>query len=80
MLRLHLWLSTLAAALALLSACSPVDDPSLFPKFNAATAVKPPAKAATEYNPQRNLYWGDLHIHTSYLYGRLYQRRARHAG
>ena len=53
-------------ALMLTAACSPVDDPSLFPKFNAATAVKPPPKAATEYNPQRNLYWGDLHIHTSF--------------
>jgi Protein of unknown function (DUF3604) len=58
----------ITAFLALLvsTACSPVDDPSLFPEFNAATAVKPSAKAATQYNPQRNLYWGDLHIHTSF--------------
>ncbi len=53
-------------ALIVTAACSPVDDPSLFPKFNAATAIPPPAKGATEYNPQRNLYWGDLHIHTSF--------------
>ncbi len=66
MLGIHLRLSMVATALVVLSACSPVDDPSLFPKFNAATALKPPAKAATEYNPQRNLYWGDLHIHTSF--------------
>jgi hypothetical protein len=66
MLRIHLRLSTLAAALAVLSACSPVHDPSLFPKFNATSAIKPPTRAVTEYNPQRNLYWGDLHIHTSF--------------
>jgi len=66
MLRIHLRPSTMAATLAVLSACSPVDDPSLFPAYNAATATPPPAKAATEYNPQRNLYWGDLHIHTSF--------------
>lgn len=59
-------LALLSLALAVAGACSPVDDPSLFPAFDAATAVQPPPKAATEYNPQRNLYWGDLHIHTSF--------------
>ncbi|MEM9254041.1 MAG: DUF3604 domain-containing protein [Pseudomonadota bacterium] len=49
-----------------MASCSPVEDPSLFPAFDPATAVKPPAVEATEHNDQRNLYWGDLHIHTSY--------------
>jgi Protein of unknown function (DUF3604) len=57
---------TIALAFTVTAACSPVDDPSLFPEFNAATAAKPPARTATENNPQRNLYWGDLHIHTSF--------------
>ncbi|MEZ5570447.1 MAG: DUF3604 domain-containing protein [Halioglobus sp.] len=53
-------------SLLLVCACSPVEDPSLFPEFNAATAVQPPPKDVTQYNPLRNLYWGDLHIHTSF--------------
>lgn len=59
-------LPSLTALLVAISACSPVEDPSLLPAFDPATAAKPPARAATDYNPQRNLYWGDLHIHTSF--------------
>lgn len=54
------------AVAAALVGCTPAEDPSLFPQFNAATAVKPPPQESTGYNAQRNLYWGDLHIHTSY--------------
>jgi hypothetical protein len=60
---LRLWSAGLAV---LLSACSPIDDPSLFPEFDAETAAPVPAKELTDYNPDRNLYWGDLHIHTTF--------------
>lgn len=49
-----------------LSACSPVDDPDLFPAYSAESAAPIPEKAATDFNPDGNLYWGDLHIHTGY--------------
>jgi len=52
--------------LSLLISCSPIEDPSLFPEFRPGSAGPLPAREATDYNPRRNLYWGDLHIHTSY--------------
>ena len=49
-----------------LAACSPVEDPSLFPAFSTETATTVPEKKATDFNPDKNLYWGDLHIHTGF--------------
>lgn len=58
--------SVFTLVIVLANACSPVDDPGLFPEFSAETANPIPAKPKTDYNPKGNLYWGDLHIHTSY--------------
>lgn len=49
----------------LLQGCGRVDDPTLFPEFKADALPALPAKQALPRNPNRNLYWGDLHIHTS---------------
>ncbi|MCR9106406.1 MAG: DUF3604 domain-containing protein [Gammaproteobacteria bacterium] len=54
------------AALVLIAACGPVDDPTLYPVFDPATAAPPPDKPAVEHNPLRQLLWGDVHIHTSF--------------
>ena len=56
----------LTAMAVSLAACSPVEDPTLFPEFSAETAAPIQELRSTEYNANRNLYWGDLHVHTSY--------------
>ena len=49
----------------LFSACGKVEDPTLFPAFEVDTPVEPPPLQPSSYNENRNLYFGDLHIHTS---------------
>ena len=58
--------TTISLVTAMGIGCSPVEDPSLFPEFDAENAAPIPTRDSTHFNPQRNLYWGDLHIHTSF--------------
>ncbi len=44
---------------------TPLADPSLFPVYDPRNVTPPPEKPATPPNPQRNVFFGDLHIHTS---------------
>lgn len=57
--------ASLSTALALLVGCQPVDDPSLFAEVSQR-AQRPEALKPQEPNPLNNVYFGDLHIHTSY--------------
>lgn len=50
--------------LALLAACSKLDDPSLQPAFDPDKVEPPPEKAAIPYSEEKNVFFGDLHIHT----------------
>lgn len=58
--------AVLVVLLSILASCSPVEDPSLYPVFDAEKAVAPPPKPMVIENPNRNAFWGDLHIHTSF--------------
>lgn len=53
---------TLACAL-MLTACSKIDDPTLSTSLDINEP--PPTKPIVPYTNTRNLFWGDLHIHSS---------------
>jgi hypothetical protein len=57
-----------AASLLLLAACSRVDDPTLKPVDDPRYDAPPPSLRAEGRDPLRNVFWGDLHIHTSYSF------------
>ncbi len=59
---------SVCSILLTLSACSPVDDPDLYPLYDPVKAEPPPAKALVDYRENRNVFWGDLHIHTGLSY------------
>ncbi len=60
------YLQTLPLLCCLLGACGPVDDPSLEPLYSPGSARPVPTKPATASNEDRTVFFGDLHIHTSY--------------
>lgn len=51
--------------LLILAACSAPEDPGLQPRYDPGVVQAAPVRVASPPNPLRNLYFGDLHIHTS---------------
>lgn len=58
----------IGSALALMVACGRVEDQSLSPDFDPASAGPLPQKPARAFEPNRQAFFGDLHVHTAYSY------------
>ncbi len=61
------WSALILCGLIVLGAsgCTRTEDPTLYPAYDPQNAVPEPAKEPSVFNPQRTVFWGDLHIHTS---------------
>lgn len=55
----------ICSAIFILSACQSYHKPPPNPVSDKATRSKNLDLSSIETNPNRNLYWGDLHVHTS---------------
>ncbi len=51
-----------------LAACGKFQDPTFEEVFDADQAEPPPAREMIAHSPTRNLFWGDLHVHTALSY------------
>ena len=49
-----------------LAGCGAVDDPSV--RVQHDPDLPAPVLRSTSFNPERNLYWGDTHVHSSLSY------------
>lgn len=64
-MRLSMRPTSLILIALLVSACSDFDDPSLDSHFDPEKVLEPIEPAQVAHNTERNLLFGDLHIHTS---------------
>ncbi len=58
----------LSGSLILLSACGKVDDRSLLGNVDPARSAGIPDKPPVSFEPNRQAFFGDLHVHTAFSY------------